>query len=183
MGASIEPAPRGSIEKQDEMSTPITQAKAASPNASFIAKPLEVVHRWYVVDATGIPLGRLASRVATVLRGKNKPEFTPHVDTGDFVIVVNAEKVGLTGSKLDGKFFYSHSGIPTGFKQESYRLLIQRKPEFIIEKAVKGMLPKNVLGRQMHTKLKVYAGPTHPHAAQQPAPFPAACAHALFPAA
>ena len=166
---AAQPTTAPSTERQ-----PITEAKASSPNASFVAKPAEISHRWYVVDATGIPLGRLASRIATVLRGKNKPEFTPSVDTGDFVVVVNAEKVGLTGSKLDGKFFYSHSGIPTGFKQESYRLLIQRKPEFIIEKAVKGMLPKNVLGRQMHTKLKVYAGPAHPHAAQQPAPFPAA---------
>ncbi len=155
------------------MSTPTRAATASQPNASFLAKPLEVTHRWFVVDAAGIPLGRLASRIASVLRGKNKPEYTPSVDTGDFVIVVNAEKVGLTGNKLDGKFYYRHSGIPTGFKQESYRLLIQRKPEFIIEKAVKGMLPKNVLGRQMHGKLKVYAGPTHPHTAQQPAPLPA----------
>ena len=128
---------------------------------------------WFVVDATDIPLGRLASEVARVLRGKHKPTFTPHEDTGDFVIVVNAGKVKLTGNKHEGKFYYRHSGIPTGFKQESYRLLLQRKPEFIIEKAVKGMLPKNVLGRQMHGKLKVYAGPTHPHQAQQPAPLPA----------
>jgi large subunit ribosomal protein L13 len=123
---------------------------------------------WYVVDATDKPLGRLASEIAHVLRGKHKPTFTPHVDTGDFVIVVNAGKVKLTGAKLDKKFYYRHSGIPGGFKAEAYRALIERKPELPIEKAVKGMLPHNVLGRQMFTKLKVYATPDHPHAAQQP---------------
>ena len=125
---------------------------------------------WFVVDATNKPLGRLASEIATVLRGKHKPTFTPHCDTGDFVIVVNADKVRLTGNKLDKKFFYHHSGIPGGFKTESYRHLLARKPEFPIEKAVKGMLPKNVLGREMLTKLKIYATPDHPHAAQKPQP-------------
>jgi len=125
---------------------------------------------WFVVDATDKPLGRLASEIARVLRGKHKPSFTPHVDTGDFVIVVNASKVKLTGQKLDKKFWYRHSGIPGGFKAESYRHVLERKPELPIEKAVKGMLPKNVLGRQMLTKLKVYATPDHPHAAQQPKP-------------
>ncbi len=125
---------------------------------------------WWVVDATDKPLGRLASEVAAVLRGKHKPTFTPHVDCGDFVIVVNADKVKLTGGKLDKKFFYRHSGIPGGFKAESYRHLIERKPELPIEKAVKGMLPKNVLGREMLTKLKVYSTPDHPHAAQKPSP-------------
>jgi len=125
---------------------------------------------WFVVDATDKPLGRLASEIARVLRGKHKPSFTPHIDTGDFVIVVNASKVKLTGNKLDKKFFYHHSGIPGGFKAEAYRSLLERKPEWPIEKAVKGMLPKNVLGRQMFTKLKVYATPDHPHAAQQPKP-------------
>jgi large subunit ribosomal protein L13 len=125
---------------------------------------------WVVVDATGKPLGRLASAIAHVLRGKHKASFTPHVDTGDFVIVVNADKVLLTGNKLDGKFYYHHSGIPGGFKAESYRHLLDRKPEFPIEKAVKGMLPKNVLGRSMLTKLKIYATPDHPHAAQKPQP-------------
>ena len=125
---------------------------------------------WFVVDATDKPLGRLASEIARVLRGKHKPSFTPHIDTGDFVIVVNASKVKLTGNKLDKKFFYHHSGIPGGFKAEAYRSLLERKPEWPIEKAVKGMLPKNVLGRQMLTKLKVYATPDHPHAAQQPKP-------------
>jgi large subunit ribosomal protein L13 len=125
---------------------------------------------WVVVDATGKPLGRLASAIAHVLRGKHKATFTTHVDTGDFVIVVNADKVKLTGNKLDGKFYYRHSGIPGGFKAESYRHLLDRKPEFPIEKAVKGMLPKNVLGRSMLTKLKIYATPDHPHAAQKPQP-------------
>src|ERR1700683_1716747 len=124
----------------------------------------------FVVDATDKPLGRLASEIARVLRGKHKPTFTTHEDTGDFVIVVNADKVRLTGNKLDGKFYYSHSGIPGGFAAESYRPLLARKPTFPVEKAVKGMLPKNVLGREMLTKLKVYATPDHPHAAQKPLP-------------
>ena len=125
---------------------------------------------WYVVDAANKPLGRLASEIARVLRGKHKPTFTPHVDTGDFVIVVNADKVRLTGNKLDQKHYYHHSGIPGGFRAESYRHLLARKPSFPIEKAVRGMLPKNVLGREMLTKLKVYATPDHPHAAQKPQP-------------
>jgi len=135
---------------------------------SYNAKPAEVERRWFVVDATGKPLGRLASQVAAVLRGKHKPTFTRHVDTGDFVIVINAEKIELSGDKLDKKFFYKHSGIPGGFRAEPYRALLDRKPEFAIEKAVKGMLPKSPLGRKMHKKLKVYAGPTHPHTAQKP---------------
>jgi large subunit ribosomal protein L13 len=125
---------------------------------------------WFVVDATDKPLGRVASAVAHVLRGKHKPSFTTHEDTGDFVVVVNAGKVKLTGNKLDGKFYYRHSGIPGGFRAEAYRDLLQRDPTFPIEKAVKGMLPKNVLGRNMLTKLKVYATPDHPHAAQKPQP-------------
>jgi large subunit ribosomal protein L13 len=127
---------------------------------------------WWVVDAAGKSLGRVASEVAHVLRGKHKPEYTPHEDTGDFVVVVNADKVLLTGSKLDKKFYYHHSGIPGGFKAESYRHLFARKPTFPLEKAVKGMLPKGVLGRRMFTKLKAYATPDHPHAAQQPQPLP-----------
>ena len=123
---------------------------------------------WWVVDAADKPLGRLASEVAHVLRGKHKPQYTPHEDTGDFVIVVNADKVKLTGAKLDKKFYYHHSGIPGGFTAESYRHLLARNPTFPVEKAVKGMLPKGVLGRQMLTKLKVYATPDHPHAAQKP---------------
>jgi large subunit ribosomal protein L13 len=137
---------------------------------TYNAKSGELESRWFVVDATDKPLGRLASAVAVILRGKNKPTFTPHADTGDFVVVINAEKIKLTGRKLDGKLFYSHSGIPGGFKSETYRSLLMRKPEFVIEKAVKGMLPKSPLGRKIRSKLKVYAGPEHPHAAQKPAP-------------
>ena len=125
---------------------------------------------WWVIDASGKPLGRLASQVAHVLRGKHKPQYTPHEDTGDFVIVVNAHKITLTGAKLDKKFAYRHSGIPGGFRAESYRSLLARNPVFPVEKAVRGMLPKGVLGREMFTKLKVYATPDHPHTAQQPKP-------------
>jgi large subunit ribosomal protein L13 len=116
-----------------------------------------------------VPLGRIASRIATVPRGKHTARYTPHVDTGDFVVVINAEKVKLTGQKLDKKFYYKHSGIPGGFRAEAYRSVMERKPEFAIEKAVKGMLPKTPLGRKMHGKLKVYAGESHPHTAQKPA--------------
>jgi large subunit ribosomal protein L13 len=145
--------------------------KSPTPK-TFSAKPAEAQaeRAWWVVDATDIPLGRLASRVATVLRGKNKPTYTPHVDTGDFVIVVNASKVKLTGRKLQQKKYYRHSGSPGGFREESYEHLMARNPEFPITKAVKGMLPKNVLGRDLITKLKVYAGADHPHAAQKPEP-------------
>lgn len=145
---------------------------AHDPQRSFSATTASALEdrAWWVVDATDKPLGRLASEVAKVLRGKHKPTFTSHVDTGDFVIVVNADKVKLTGNKLDGKFWQRHSGIPGGFKQDSYRSLMKDKPEFPVEKAVKGMLPKNVLGREMFTKLKVYATADHPHAAQKPQP-------------
>jgi large subunit ribosomal protein L13 len=139
---------------------------------SFAAKPAEArdLRKWWVIDAEGKPLGRLASQIATVLRGKNKPTFTPHVDTGDFVIVVNAKKVLLTGRKLDQKLYVRHSGEPGGFRQEKYGDLLGRKPELPVLKAVKGMLPKNILGRELLSKLKVYAGPDHPHAAQKPEP-------------
>jgi large subunit ribosomal protein L13 len=136
---------------------------------TYSAKPAEVDHKWWVVDATDVPLGRLASHVAAVLRGKHKPTFTPHVDTGDFVIVVNAERVRLTGNKLDTKLFRTHSGIPGGFKQRTYRWMLEHRPILAVERAVIGMLPKGPLGRRVGAKLKVYAGPTHPHAAQQPA--------------
>ena len=126
---------------------------------------------WYVLDAADVPLGRLASRVASVLRGKHRPDFAPHADNGDFVIVVNAEKVKLTGAKLDQKRWYHHSHYPGGLKEERYRDLLGRRPEFVIEKAVKGMLPKTSLGRRQARKLKVYAGEKHPHAAQKPEPF------------
>jgi large subunit ribosomal protein L13 len=139
---------------------------------TYSAKPAEAAasRAWWLVNAEGQSLGRLASEIAKILRGKHKPTFTPHVDTGDFVIVVNAEKVKLTGGKLDKKFYFRHSGSPGGFRRESYRHLMERKPTFPIEKAVKNMLPKNVLGRQMLTKLKVYAAADHPHVAQQPQP-------------
>ena len=130
----------------------------------------EANRAWFVVDATDKSLGRLASQIASVLRGKHKPSYTTHEDTGDFVIVVNCDKIRLTGNKLDQKKLYTHSGIPGGFKAESYRHVLERKPELPIEKAVKGMLPKNVLGREMFTKLKVYSTPDHPHAAQKPQP-------------
>lgn len=135
---------------------------------TYNAKSAEVERRWFVIDATNKPLGRLASNIARILRGKHKAIYTPHVDTGDFVVVVNADKVKLTGNKLQGKLFNKHSGTPGGFKSEPYRMLLSRKPEFVIEKAVKGMLPKNPLGRKIRSKLKVYAGPIHPHAAQKP---------------
>jgi large subunit ribosomal protein L13 len=139
---------------------------------SFSAKPAQAQadRKWWVIDAEGQPLGRLASQIATILRGKNKPTYTPHVDTGDFVIVVNAKKVMLTGRKLEQKQYVRHSGEPGGFRTESYGHLLERKPELPITKAVKGMLPKNILGRELLTKLKVYPGPDHPHAAQKPQP-------------
>ena len=127
-----------------------------------------VERKWYVVDADGMPLGRLASQVAAILRGKNKPTFTPHCDTGDHVIVINAAKVVLTGKKLDQKNYYHHSGYPGGLKSTSYRKLLAEKPEFAVKHAVVGMLPKGPLGRQMAKKLKVYSGSEHEHAAQNP---------------
>ena len=131
--------------------------------------PTETVERkWYVVDAADQRLGRLATEIATILRGKNKPTFTPNMDTGDFVVVVNAEKVVVTGNKANQKLYRRHSGRPGGMKSETFNQLQARIPERIIEKAVKGMLPKNALGRKLFTKLQVYAGPEHPHAAQQP---------------
>ncbi|RMD79024.1 MAG: 50S ribosomal protein L13 [Gammaproteobacteria bacterium] len=137
---------------------------------TFSAKPQTVRREWYVVDATGKTLGRLASEIARRLRGKHKPEYTPHVDTGDFVIVVNAEKVQVTGRKAERKLYHHHTGHIGGLKTFTFEELRRRKPERIIERAVKGMLPKNPLGRAMYRKLKVYAGPNHPHAAQQPKP-------------
>ena len=135
---------------------------------SFMANPAKVERKWYVVDATGYTLGRLASEVAKVLRGKNKPVFTPHVDTGDYVIVVNADKIKVTGKKLDQKFYYHHSDYVGGMKETTLREMLAKKPEKVVELAVKGMLPKGPLGREMFTKLHVYAGAEHPHAAQQP---------------
>ena len=135
---------------------------------SFMASPSTVERKWYVVDAEGKTLGRLASEVAKVLRGKNKPTYTPHIDTGDYVIVVNAEKIQVTGKKLDQKIYYHHSEYVGGMKEATLREMMQKKPEFVITHAVKGMLPKGPLGRQMLKKLHVYAGPEHNHAAQKP---------------
>ena len=135
---------------------------------SFMASPATIERKWYVVDATGYTLGRLASEVAKVLRGKNKPVFTPHVDTGDYVIVVNADKIKVTGKKLDQKIYYHHSDYVGGMKETTLREMLAKKPEKVVELAVKGMLPKGPLGREMFTKLHVYAGAEHPPAAQQP---------------
>lgn len=135
---------------------------------TYHAKPGEVEREWLVVDATDMVLGRLASEVAQILKGKHKPQYTPHVDTGDFVIVVNAAKIRLTGNKMDAKMHYRHTGFPGGLKEVSIATMLEKKPERVIERAVKGMLPKNTLGRAMGKKLKVYAGPVHPHQAQQP---------------
>ena len=135
---------------------------------TFVAKPETVKRDWYVVDAEGKTLGRIATEMASRLRGKHKPEYTPHVDTGDYIIVINAEKVAVTGKKASDKMYYAHSGFPGGIKSISFEKLIDRKPEMVIEAAVKGMLPKGPLGRAMFRKLKVYAGGEHNHAAQQP---------------
>ena len=135
---------------------------------TFMASPSTIERKWYVVDAANMTLGRLASEVAKVLRGKNKAIFTPHMDTGDFVIVVNADKVKVTGRKLDQKIYYRHSGYVGGMKETTLRKMMAKKPERVVELAVKGMLPKGPLGRQMYTKLHVYAGPEHKHAAQKP---------------
>jgi len=135
---------------------------------TFMASPATIDRKWYVVDATDMTLGRLASEVAKVLRGKNKPIFTPHIDTGDYVIVVNAAKVKVTGKKLDQKVYYHHSDYVGGMKEATLREMLDKKPEKVVELAVKGMLPKGPLGRQMYTKLHVYAGPDHEQAAQKP---------------
>ena len=138
---------------------------------TYSPKPGDVERQWHVIDATDVVLGRLASQTAILLRGKHKPVYAPHVDTGDFVIVVNAGKVALTGDKRRQKVDYRHSGRPGGLKATSYEELLEKNPRRAVEKAVKGMLPHNSLGRQMLTKLKVYAGPEHPHQAQQPVPY------------
>ena len=135
---------------------------------TFMANPAKIERKWYVVDATGMTLGRLASEVAKILRGKNKPVFTPHEDTGDYVIITNAEHIKVTGKKLDQKIYYHHSDYVGGMKETTLREMMNKKPEKVIELAVKGMLPKGPLGRQMYTKLHVYAGPEHNHEAQKP---------------
>ena len=135
---------------------------------TYYAKPGEVEREWLLIDATDIPLGRLASEVASILKGKRKPQYTPNVDTGDFVVIVNASKVKLTGNKLADKKKYRHSGYPGGLKETSISEMLAKRPERVIQGAVKGMLPKNTLGRAMNNKLKVYGGPEHPHQAQNP---------------
>src|SRR5207253_8489903 len=137
---------------------------------TYSAKPGEITRDWYLVDADGQTLGRLATLIADTLRGKRKPQFTPHVDTGDFVIVVNAEKIHVTGSKLDQKIYYRHSGYPGGLKSRTLREQLDRRPTEVLRAAVKGMLPRNKLGRAQIGKLKIYAGPEHPHEAQAPSP-------------
>ena len=135
---------------------------------TYMANPDKIERKWYVVDAEGCTLGRLASGVASVLRGKNKPQFTPHVDTGDYVIVANADKIKVTGKKMDQKIYYNHSDYVGGMKETTLKEMMAKKPEKVVELAVKGMLPKGPLGREMYTKLFVYAGPEHKHAAQKP---------------
>jgi len=138
---------------------------------TFVATPATAERNWYVVDATGRTLGRLATQIANTLRGKRKPEYTPHIDTGDFVIVVNAEKIAVTGDKRTEKLYHRHSGYPGGLKTRTLQDMLDRRPEEVIRLAVRGMLPRNRLARKQLTKLKVYAGPDHPHAAQKPQPF------------
>ncbi|MCB1583709.1 MAG: 50S ribosomal protein L13 [Marinicella sp.] len=135
---------------------------------TFSAKAEEINREWFLIDAEGKTLGRMATEIALRLRGKHKPEFTPHVDTGDYIVVVNAEKVAVTGNKLNDKMYHHHTGYVGNLKSINLKDLLEKHPERVIEKAVKGMLPKNTLGRQMYRKLKVYAGPEHPHAAQEP---------------
>ena len=136
---------------------------------TYVATPTDRERDWYVVDAAGKTLGRLATQIADVLRGKRKPTYTPHIDTGDFVVVINAEQIAVTGNKLADKRYYRHSGYPGGLKSRTLQEMLDRRPEEVIRKAVRGMLPRNRLARKQLTKLKIYAGPDHPHAAQQPA--------------
>jgi large subunit ribosomal protein L13 len=154
------PAPQATLTALEERQMP-----TYSPSAKDITRD------WYVVDAEGQTLGRLATRVATVLRGKHKPTFTPHMDMGDHVIVVNADKIVLTGAKSEQKLYHSHSGFPGGIKSVPFAAMLEKQPTKVVEKAIKGMLPHNRLGRKMATKLKVYAGPEHPHQAQKPTPY------------
>ena len=152
------------------MPGPLGAARGFSLMKTYVATPADRQRDWYVVDAEGQTLGRLATRIADALRGKRKPEYTPHVDTGDFIVVVNAEKIRVTGDKLNAEAYWRHSGYPGGIKSRTLAEMLERRPEEVIRKAVKGMLPRNRLARQQLTKLKVYAGPDHPHAAQQPKP-------------
>lgn len=152
-------------------STTTSSRKRHTVTRTYSPKAAEITHDWVVIDATDIVLGRLASHAAALLRGKHKPTFAPHLDTGDFVIIVNADKVALTGSKNDKKMAYRHSGYPGGLKATQYSELLEKQPARTVERSIRGMLPKNSLGRAQIKKLKVYAGPEHPHAAQQPTPY------------
>lgn len=156
------------LEEQHRQSQDDLVTMEVNTMKTFMASPATIERKWYVVDATDMTLGRLASEVAKVLRGKNKPIFTPHIDTGDYVIVINAEKVKVTGKKLEQKIYYHHSDYVGGMKETTLKEMMQKHPERVVEYAVKGMLPKGPLGRQMYTKLHVYAGPEHQHAAQKP---------------
>ncbi len=147
-----------------------TLGRARLPMKTFVAKPSTRQRDWYVVDAEGQTLGRLATQLADTLRGKRKPDFTPHIDTGDFVVVINAEKIRVTGDKLNQKTYWRHSGYPGGIKSRTLAEMLEKQPEEVIRKAVRGMLPRNKLGRQQLLKLKVFAGPEHTHQAQQPKP-------------
>lgn len=138
---------------------------------TYSPKPGDITHAWHVIDANDVVLGRLATHAATLLRGKHKPTYAPHMDSGDFVVVINAEKVAISGNKREGKFLYRHSGYPGGLRSTSVGQMIETHPDRLVEKAIKGMLPKTRLGRAMAKKLKVYAGPSHPHSAQNPQPF------------
>jgi large subunit ribosomal protein L13 len=138
---------------------------------SYMARPREVERRWHLIDAEGQTLGRLATEISRILRGKNKPQYTPHIDTGDFVVVVNAEKVNVTGAKAEQKVYRRHTGYPGGLKETSYKVMLERKPTEILRRAVRGMMPKTRLGRKQLKKLKIYAGPEHPHEAQNPQPY------------
>jgi len=138
---------------------------------SYMARPMQIERKWHLIDAEGQTLGRLATEIARVLRGKTKPQYTPHIDTGDFVVVVNADKVVVTGRKAEQKVYYRHTGYPGGLKETSYEVMMERKPTEVLRKAVKGMMPKTRLGRQQFKKLKIYAGPEHPHEAQDPQPY------------
>ena len=149
---------------------PLGVPRGFSLMKTYVAKPSDRQRYWYIVDAEGQTLGRMATRIADALRGKRKPEYTPHIDTGDFIVVINAEKIHVTGDKLKQKTYWRHSGYPGGIKSRSLAEMLDRRPEEVIRKAVKGMLPRNRLARQQLTKLKVYAGPDHPHAAQMPKP-------------
>jgi large subunit ribosomal protein L13 len=150
------------------LSSPAALCGRPDAMKTYVAKPTDRERNWLVVDATGQTLGRLATRIADALRGKGKPEYTPHIDTGDFVVVINAEKISVTGNKRTEKMYHRHSGFPGGLKSRSLNEMLERRPEEVIRIAVKGMLPKNRLARKQITKLKVYAGPEHPHAAQKP---------------